>query len=72
MDGVGEPYGDIQGALEYDDVQFERLLRDGVSRDGKRIEIPWGAGTHIPALLTDAEISAAIAYTKALATLRRR
>lgn len=71
MDGVGEPYGDIQGALEYDDVQFERLLRDGVSRAGKRIEVPWG-GTHAHVHLTDAEIASAIAYTMALARLRRR
>jgi len=71
MDGVGEPYGDIQGALEYDDVQFERLLRDGVRRDGKPIELPW-AGTHTPAVLTDAEIAAAVAYTKVLAKHRRR
>lgn len=69
MDGVGEPAGDIQGALEYDDAQFERLLRDGMGRDGKPLEMPWGL-PHTPAILTDGEIAAALAYTRALA--RRR
>ena len=71
MDGVGEPAGDIQGALEFDDAQFKRLLRTGVGRDGKPIEMPWPV-SHTPAALTDAEIAAAIAYTKALAKLRGR
>ena len=69
MDGVGEPAGDIQGALEYDDAQFIRLLRDGVSRDGKPIKMNWGT-VHAPAVLTDGEIAAAIGYTKALARQR--
>ncbi|HSM35207.1 MAG TPA: cytochrome c [Longimicrobiales bacterium] len=66
MDGVGEPAGDIQGALAYDDGQFERLLREGVDRDGGSIDMPWGSG-HAPAILTDEEIADAIAYTRALA-----
>lgn len=69
MDGVGEPASDIQGALEYDDAQFERLLRDGVGRDGKPLEMPWGPA-HTPAVLTDGEIAAAVAYTRALARHR--
>jgi len=69
MDGVGEPAGDIQGALEYDDAQFARLLREGVSRDGRSIDMNWGTG-HAPAVLTDDEISAAISYTRLLASHR--
>lgn len=69
MDGVGEPAGDIQGALELDDTQLDRLLRDGVDRGGKPIEMPWPV-PHTPAALTDAEIAAVIAYTRALARLR--
>jgi mono/diheme cytochrome c family protein len=72
MDGIGEPAGDIQGALEYDDAQFERLLRDGVDRDDKLIEFEWGLEDHTPAVLTDSEIIAAIAYTRALARLREQ
>lgn len=71
MDGVGEPAGDIQGAVEYDDTQFERLLRQSVDRDGKSIEMPWGEGGHAPAALTPGELAAAIAYTRALARQRQ-
>lgn len=69
MDGVGEPAGDIQEALEYDDAEFERLLRDGVDRDGELIEMNWGQD-HTPAALTDGEIAEAITYTRALARHR--
>lgn len=69
MDGVGELAGDIQGALEYDDLQFKRLLREGVDRTGQTIELPWGAGHASPAL-TDGEIEAAISYTRLLAERR--
>jgi cytochrome c553 len=69
MDGVGEPAGGIQGALEYDDVEFQRLLRDGVGRDGKPIEVSWGLD-HTPTVLTDREIAGAISYTRALARHR--
>lgn len=69
MDGVGEPAGDIQGALAYDDVQFERLLREGVGRDGRPIDMNWGSGHTSPAL-TDGEIGAAIDYTRRLARNR--
>lgn len=69
MDGVGEPAGGITDALDYNNAQFERLLRDGVDRDGRSIEVNWGSA-HTPPALTDGEISAAISYTKALA--RRR
>lgn len=71
MDGVGEPAGDIQVALQYDDVEFERLLRDGVDRDGQPIEVSWGQD-HIPAALTDAEMAEAISYVRALARDRMR
>ena len=71
LDGVGEPAGDIQAALEYDDAGFTRLLRDGVRRDGTSLDMPWGSG-HAPAILTDHEIAAAIAYTRALARRRAR
>jgi cytochrome c553 len=69
MDGVGEPAGDIQAALEYDDAQFQRLLREGVDRTGQAIELPWGEG-HASLLLTDGEIEAAISYTRLLAERR--
>ncbi|NBC17276.1 MAG: hypothetical protein GVY18_08170 [Bacteroidetes bacterium] len=51
------------------DAQFERLLREGVDRDGQPIETSWGSA-HTPPSLTDGEVRAAISYTKALA--RRR
>lgn len=71
MDGVGEPAGHVLGALEYDDAQFERLLRDAVGRDGKPLEMPWGLPLpHTPAVLTDGEIAAAISYTRVLARHR--
>lgn len=69
MDGIGEPAGDIQDALEYDDAQFERLLLDGVDRDGKPIDIPWGL-THTPAALTEGELAAVVAYARTLARHR--
>lgn len=69
MDGLGEPAGDIQGALDYDDVSFERLLRDGIDRAGRPIEMNWGSD-HVPPVLTDRELDALIAYTRLLA--RRR
>lgn len=71
LDGIGEPAGDIQGALKYDDTRFERLLRDGVDRDGKQIDMPWGLA-HTPSVLTNGEIAAAIAYTRQLAKNRSR
>ena len=71
MDGVGESAGDIQAALDYDEAGFERLLRQGLDRTGEPIELNWGAD-HVPAVLTDAEVSAAIAYTQALARHRSR
>ncbi len=71
MDGVGEPAGDIQAALGYDAPAFERLLRDGIDRSGEPIEQGWGS-RHVPAELTDREIAAAIAYTRALAEHRAR
>lgn len=71
MDGVGEPAGDIQGAIDYDDAQFRRLLRDGVSRDGSSIQMNWGQ-SHTSAELTDGEIAEAISYTRALARHRMK
>ena len=70
MDGVGEPGGDIQGALDYDDPALLRLLRDGVDDAGRQIEVPWGTEKHAPSALTDREIAAAAAYTRALAQRR--
>lgn len=69
MDGIGEPAGDIQGVLDYDDAELERLLRDGVDRNGEPIDVNWGQD-HTPAVLTDGEIAEAIAYTMALARHR--
>ena len=69
MDGVGEPAGDVQAALEYEDAQFRRLLREGVDRSGREVELPWGEG-HASLLLTDGEIEAAITYTRLLAERR--
>lgn len=69
MDGVGEPAGDIQSSLDLDDALFERVLREGLGRDGQPLEMPWPV-PHTPAVLTDAEIAAAIAYTRALAGVR--
>jgi mono/diheme cytochrome c family protein len=35
LDGLGEPAGDVQGALAYDDAAFERLLIESVDRTGR-------------------------------------
>lgn len=69
LDGLGEPAGNIQGALDYDDASFERLLRDGVDQAGRPIEMIWETD-HVPPVLTDSELDAVIAYTRHLA--RRR
>jgi hypothetical protein len=69
MDGVGEPAGDIQGALEYDDLQFRRLLGEGLDHSGQTIELAWGEG-HAFLALTDGEIEAVISYTRLLAERR--
>lgn len=69
LDGVGESAGGIQIALEYDDAQFTRLLREGIDRQGQEVEIEWGID-HTPSALTDREITAVIAYTRRLAETR--
>lgn len=69
LDGVGEPAGDIQGALDYDEAAFRRLLREGVGLDGETVTPAWSPD-HLSAPLTDGEIRAAIAYTKLLAERR--
>lgn len=70
LDGVGEPGGDIQGALAYDDAAFNRLLTDSIDRTGKRVLVEeWGAG-HEFQPLTPAERRDVIAYVRALARSR--
>lgn len=69
LDGVGEPAGDIQGALAYDDRAFNRLLTDSIDRTGKRVKVEWGFG-HESQPLTAAERRDVIAYVRALAHAR--
>lgn len=69
LDGLGEPAGDIQGALAYDDAAFDRLLTESIDRTGKRVVVEWGFG-HEAQPLTAAERRDAIAYVRALASSR--
>jgi mono/diheme cytochrome c family protein len=69
LNGVGEPAGNIQGALAYDDAAFNRLLTESVDRTGKQVKVEWGFG-HEAQQLTAAERRDVIAYTRALALTR--
>jgi len=71
LDGLGEPAGDIQGALAYDDAAFDRLLTESVDRMGKRVAVEWGFG-HEAQPLSAAERRDVIAYVRALARSRER
>lgn len=71
LDGVGEPAGDIQGALAYDDNAFDRLLVHSIDRTGKQVSVEWGFG-HEAQPLTVAERRDAVAYVRALARSRAR
>lgn len=71
LDGLGEPAGDIQGALAYDDAAFNRLLTDSVDRTGNQVMVEWGFG-HESQRLTPAERRDVIAYVRALARSRPR
>jgi len=67
LDGLGEPAGDIQGALAYDDAAFDRLLTESIDRTGKRVNVEW----HEAFSLTAAERRDVIAYVRALAQSRK-
>lgn len=69
LDGVGEPAGDIQSALNYDRTAFERLLKEGIGLDGEPIEMNWGS-EHSMTALTESEIQSVISYTMQLAKSR--
>jgi cytochrome c553 len=71
LDGVGEPAGDIQGALQYDDADFNRLLIKSIDRTGKKVIVEWGIG-HDALPLTPSERREVIAYVRALARARSR
>ena len=71
LDGVGEPSGDIQDALAYDDAAFDRLLTESVDRTGKKVTMEFGFG-HEALQLTAAERRDVIAYVRALAGMRKR
>ena len=71
LDGVGEPSGDIQGALAYDDAAFDRLLIESVDRAGKKVTMEFGFG-HEAQQLSAAERRDVIAYVRALAGSRKR
>lgn len=71
LDGLGEPAGNIQGALAYDDAAFDRLLIESVDRTGKRVAVEWGFG-HESQPLTPAERRDVVAYVRALARSRTR
>jgi hypothetical protein len=70
LDGVGEPSGDIQGALAYDDGAFDRLMIESVDRTGKKVTMEFGVG-HETLQLTAAERRDVIAYVRALAGSRK-
>ena len=69
LNGIGEPAGNIQGALAYDDAAFNRLLTESVDRTGKQVKVEWGFG-HEAQPLTSAERRDVIAYVRALARIR--
>ena len=71
LDGLGEPSGDIQGALAYDDAAFDRLLTESIDRTGKRVAVEWGFG-HEAQPLSAAERRDVIAYVRELAHSRKR
>lgn len=71
LDGLGEPAGDIQGALSYDDAAFDRLLIESLDHTGKRVTVEWGFG-HEVLPLSAAERRDVIAYVRALARSRER
>ncbi|HZI27428.1 MAG TPA: c-type cytochrome [Gemmatimonadaceae bacterium] len=71
LDGLGEPAGDIQGALGYDDAGFDRLLTESIDRTGKRVAVDWGFG-HEAMPLSAAERRDVIAYVRELANSRKR
>ena len=71
LDGLGEPAGNIQGALAYDDAAFDRLLIESVDRSGKRVSVEWGFG-HEAQPLSAGERRDVIAYVRALARSRER
>ncbi len=71
LDGVGEPDGNIQGALAYNAFEFDRLLVASITRDGRPAESEWGIG-HDAFPLTQRERAAAFEYVAALAKSRAR
>ena len=71
LDGVGEPSGDTQGALAYDDAAFDRLLIESIDRTGKKVTMEFGFG-HEATQLSAAERRDVIAYVRALAGSRKR
>ena len=71
LDGVGEPAGNIQGALAYDDPAFNRLLTRSIDRTGKQVAVEWGFG-HEAYQLSAAERRDVIAYVRALARSRAK
>lgn len=71
LDGLGEPSGNIQGALAYDDAAFDRLLVESIDRTGKQVKVEWGFG-HEAMPLTATERRDVIAYVRTLARSRER
>lgn len=69
LNGLGEPAGNIQGALAYDDAAFNRLLIESIDRNGKQVKVEWGFG-HEAQQLTPSERRDVIAYVRALARSR--
>jgi cytochrome c553 len=71
LDGKGEDAGGIESALLYDDAEFDRLLTNSISRDGRTLKMSWGFG-HEAMAITQSEKSAVTAYTRALAEQQPR
>jgi mono/diheme cytochrome c family protein len=70
LDGVGEPSGNIQGALAYDDAAFDKLLIESINRTGTKVTMEFGFG-HEAQQFTAAERRDVIAYVRALASSRK-
>ena len=70
LDGLGEPAGNIQGALAYDDAALDRLLIESIDRTGKKVTMEFGFG-HEAQQLTAAERRDVIAYVRLLADSRK-
>lgn len=71
LDGLGEPAGNIQGVLAYDDAAMDRLLIESINHEGRKVKVEWGFG-HEVQKLTASERRDVVAYVRALARERMK